>query len=221
MARVSVANHAKLSWLLLRGGLRQLAGRAQRPSAAALAVHAAQSRPAVDRAAGSAHRRRHPRQRNLLRPLRLRRQGRGLRRPLGLRNGAAVRGMGDGASRFQLAAPSARRRIRASPAPMRARWSTNGSRCRAPGIRSAGARTCCRGASSPGSARRPLVLQDADVALLPALPAQPGPPGPLSAPHRRRRAARRRAHAGRDRAELCGALHRRPGAPHQIGHRRG
>jgi len=28
MARVAVANHAKLSWLLLRGGLRQLAGRA-------------------------------------------------------------------------------------------------------------------------------------------------------------------------------------------------
>ena len=27
MARVSVANHAKLSWLLLRGGLRQFAGR--------------------------------------------------------------------------------------------------------------------------------------------------------------------------------------------------
>ena len=27
MARVSVANQAKLSWLLLRGGLRQLAGR--------------------------------------------------------------------------------------------------------------------------------------------------------------------------------------------------
>ena len=27
MARVSIANHAKLSWLLLRGGLRRLAGR--------------------------------------------------------------------------------------------------------------------------------------------------------------------------------------------------
>ena len=42
----------------------------------------------------------------------------------------------------------------ASPAPMPARWWTNGSRCRAPGIRSAGSRRCWRAASSPGSPRR-------------------------------------------------------------------
>ena len=41
-----------------------------------------------------------------------------------------------------------------SPAPMLARWWMNGSRCKARGIPSPGARTCCRGASSPGSARR-------------------------------------------------------------------
>ena len=127
---------------------------ARRPPAAALAVRAAQDRPAADRAAGSAHRRRHPRHRNLFRTLRLRRQGRGLRQPLDLRDRAAVGRMGGRPAGLWLAAPSARRRIRRSPAPMRARWSTNGSRCRAPGIRSPGGPTCCRGASFRGSARR-------------------------------------------------------------------
>ena len=42
--------------------------------------------------------------------------------------GAAVRGMGGRAARLRLAAAPARRRIPASPAPMRARWSTSGSR---------------------------------------------------------------------------------------------
>ena len=157
MARVSVANRqtvAKLSWLLLRSGLRQLAGRIIGHPMVRWPLLAAQGRPAPDRAAGSAYRRRHPRKRNLFRTFRLRRQGRGLRRPLDFRNDAAVGGLGDGIVGLQLAAPSARRRIPALPAPMRARWSTNGSRCRAPGIRSPGAPTCCRGASSLGSAKR-------------------------------------------------------------------
>ena len=60
----------------------------------------------------------------------------------------------------------------------------------------------------------PLILHDADDAVLPPLPAQPGPPGALSAPHRDRGARRRAAPAGADRAHLRGALHGRPGAPH-------
>ena len=75
----------------------------------------AQDRPPGDRAAGPAHRRPDPRERNLCRPLRLRRQGRDLRRPLAVRDDAAVGGMGGGAARLRLAAPSARRRIRHHP----------------------------------------------------------------------------------------------------------
>ena len=93
----------------------------QRASAAALALRLGQDRPAGDRAAGSAHRRRHPRQRNLRRPLRLRRQGGDLRPPLALRDDAAVRRMGGDPAELRLAAPPARRRLAPSPAPMRAR----------------------------------------------------------------------------------------------------
>ena len=69
-----------------RRAVRNVAGRAARPSADPLALRAGQDRPAADRAAGSAHRRPHPRQRDLCRPLRLRRQGRDLRRPLAVRD---------------------------------------------------------------------------------------------------------------------------------------
>ena len=218
MSRVSVADNAKLSWLLLRGVVAARRRAAQRPSGAALAAAPAQIRPAPDRAAGPAHRRCHPRHRNLFRPLRLRRQGRGLRRPLDLRDGAAVRRMGDGAARLRLAAPSARRRIRHHP-----------RQCARPGRRmdhAAGRLASDRLAAGRAVAAHHFLAQPGDAgvagrrrAVLSPLPAQPGAPGALSAPYRARCAARRRPHAGRDRAHLCGALHRRPGAPHQVGDR--
>ena len=141
----------RCSW---RGGAAQLRRSAQRPSAAALALHPAQDRSAADRAAGSAHRRRHPRERNLCRPLRLRRQGGDLRRPLAVRDDAAVRRMGGEPARLRLAAPSARRRIRHHAR----QCARAGRRMDHPaglaGIRSPGGRTSCRAASSPGSAKR-------------------------------------------------------------------
>ena len=100
MSRVAVANHAKLSWLLFRGAMRRLAGRANGHPLLRWPLTSAQGRPAADRAAGFAHRRRHARERNLFRPFRFRRQGRGLRWPLHFRNGAAVGGLGDGAVGF-------------------------------------------------------------------------------------------------------------------------
>ena len=69
-------------------------GARARPSAGAVAVLVRQGRPPADCAAGSAHRRRHPRDRDLCRPLRVRRQGGDLRRPLAVRGAAAVRGLG-------------------------------------------------------------------------------------------------------------------------------
>ena len=152
MSRVAVANHAKLSWLLLRGAMRRLAGRVNGHPLRALAALAAQGRPAPDRAAGFAHRRRHAGERNLCRPFRLRRQGRGLRRPLDLRDGAAVGRMGGGAARLRLAAPSARRGIRHHPrqCPRAGRRMDHAARLLASA--SPGARMCCRAASSPGSA---------------------------------------------------------------------
>ncbi len=94
----------------------------------AVAPVPAQGRPSAAVAAGSAHRRRHPRERNLFRPLRLCRQGRDLataarrsrwRRPPtnGRRNCAASAGCA-------ICAPP----IRRSPAPMPVRWWMNGSR---------------------------------------------------------------------------------------------
>ena len=64
-----------------------------------------------------------------------------------------------------------------------------------------------------------LVLQDADVRFYRRFHAQSRSPSALFAPYRGRCAPRRLAHAVRHRAELCRALHRRPGAPHQIQHR--
>ena len=118
------------------------------------------------------------------------------------------------AARLRLAAPSARRRSPASPAPTRARWSTNGSRCRARGIRSAWQPEILARRITSWLSQAPLILHDADDAVLPPLPAQPGAPGPLPAPHRDRGARRRAADAGAGRADLCGALHVRPGAAH-------
>ena len=130
-------------------------GPAQRASDAALALRLRHGRSPADRAAGPAHRRPDPRERDLCRALRLRGQDRDLRRPFAVRDRAAVGRMGGPAARLRLAAPSARRRLRPSPAPTRARWSANGSRCRAPSTTSTpGGPTWWRAASSRGSARR-------------------------------------------------------------------
>ena len=87
----------------------------------------------------------------------------------------------------------------ASPAPMPARWSTNGSRCN--GSRRPD-RLACRGRGAP----RHLLAQPGAAgarrfrrAVLPPLPAQPDPAGPASAPYRVGGARRRAAPAGSDR----------------------
>ena len=143
-------------WPLSRRGARwHRHGPAQRASAAALALRLRHGRSPADRAAGPAYRRPDPGERDLCRPLRLRRQDRDLRRPLAVRDRAAVGRMGGPAARLRLAAPLARRGIRPSPAPMRAPWSANGSRSKAPSTTSTpGGPTWWRAASSRGSARR-------------------------------------------------------------------
>src|SRR5258705_12166114 len=60
--------------------------------ARAPAVPPGRAGPAVDRAAGLAHGRFHPRERDLFRPLLVRRQGRGMRRALAVRGQTALRG---------------------------------------------------------------------------------------------------------------------------------
>ncbi len=87
----------------------------------ALALRLGQDRPRRHRAAGPAHRRRHPRQRNLCRPLRLRRQGRRLRPPLAVRGHAAFRRMGGGDARASPGCAICAPPIPPSPAPTRAR----------------------------------------------------------------------------------------------------
>ena len=140
-----------------------LAGRAQRPSAPALAAAAAQGRPAVDRAAGSAHRGRHAARAKSIpaaSPLPARswsataaRSSKWSRRPrIGRRRCWASAGCA-------ICAPP----NPASPAPMRARWSTNGSRCRAPGIRSAWRPDVLSRRIISWLSQSTLVLQDADV----------------------------------------------------------
>ena len=130
-------------------------GQAQCPSTAALALHLGHRRPAADRPAGPAHRRPDARERDLLRPLRLRGQDRHLRRPLAVRDRAALGGMGRPAARLRLAAPPARRRIR-HHARERARAGRRvdfaAGRLRHRG--GLAARSRRRGASSHGSLRR-------------------------------------------------------------------
>ena len=111
MSRLSMAERARLFLLLGRRALRVTAGRVRGHPLIRWRLLPAQGRPAADRAAGAAHRRQHPRQRNLRRPLRLRRQGGDQRRPLAVRDRAAVRRMGGEPARLRLAAPSARGRI--------------------------------------------------------------------------------------------------------------
>ena len=102
---------------------------------------------------------------------------------------AAVRGMGGGAARLRLAAPSARRRIR-HHARQRARAGRRMDLAAGlAGTRSPGSRRSWRAASSSWLSQAPLILHDADDAVLSPLPAQPDAPGPLPAPHRDRRRA--------------------------------
>ncbi len=111
MTRVSVAERFRLSVLIERRAFRSLVGADQRASLDALALHLGHHRPAGHRAAGPAHRRRHPRQRNLRRPLCLCRQGGDLRPAFAVRDDAAVRRVGGRPAELCLAAPSARRRL--------------------------------------------------------------------------------------------------------------
>ena len=205
----------------LRGGvLRRLAesiltGMPRHP----LAVLPRQDRPAADRAAGPAHRRRHPRERNLRRPLRLRRQGRDLRRPLAVRDARRRRTNGRQACSASAGCAICAPPTPASPAPTPARWSTNGSRSQGawnpvawqPEILARRIIVVAQpGAADPGRRRRP---------LLSPLPAQPDPAGALPAPHRDRGARRRAAPAGVIALTYGGALHGRPGAPHAAARR--
>ncbi len=183
MARGSVAQSFEAVMAVAARRLAASRRAAQRPSAAALAAAAAQGRPPPDRAAGSAHRRRHPRHRNLFRPLRLRRQGRGLRRPLDLRDGAAVGRMGDGAVGLRLAAPSARGGIRhhaGQCARAGRRMDRAAGRMASGGVAAGRAVAAHHLLAQPGAAG----FAGCRCALLPALPAQPGAPGALSAPYR-------------------------------------
>src|SRR5579863_1812220 len=120
--RVKRRNGAPCTWQSCEAVLAPAARRAaavcrtdQRPSAVALATAAVSLRPALDRTARSAHCRRDPRQRNLRGPICFCRQGRDLRRPLDLRHGSTLGGMGGRAVVVYLAAPSARRRVRHHP----------------------------------------------------------------------------------------------------------
>ncbi len=72
----------------------QSAWHRQRASAHALALRLGQDRPHRHRAAGSAYRGRHPRERDLCRPFRFRRQGGDRRSPIAVRDRAALRRMG-------------------------------------------------------------------------------------------------------------------------------
>ena len=90
MSRGLIAERTRLSLFVAAASDAHLRRADEWPSAAALALCLCAARPAADRAAGSAHRRLHARQRNLCRPLRLRRQDRDLRRPLALRDDPAI-----------------------------------------------------------------------------------------------------------------------------------
>ena len=173
-------------------------------------------RPADHRPARSAHRRRHPRRRDLCRPLRVRRQDRDLPRPLDLRPRAAVGRLGSGAARLRLAAPSARRRHRADPrqcplAGRRLDFQPGAQAPDRPPRRRAGAPRHLAVVAGAAGARRHRRQ------ILPALSARTDARDPLSALHHARHSRRRAAAAGADRAVLRLALPRQPGPayPHR------
>src|ERR1700722_14891106 len=90
-------------------------GARKRRLGGAVAAVAGPHRSPDHRPARPAHRRRHPRSRNLCRPLRVRRQDRDLPWTLDLRPRTAVGRLGGRTSRLWMAAASARRRYRADP----------------------------------------------------------------------------------------------------------
>ena len=215
MARLALGNHAKLSWLLLRGGLRQFAGR--------INGHPLWRWPLLPFRAD----------RLLIAPPDLRTadatraseiySGRfAFSGKVVICDGRSIFDMDPPSEEwaaellgFALAAPSACRRIRRSPAPTAARWSTSGSRCKAPGTSSAGGRTCCRGASSPGSARRRWCCRTPTCAFyrrfLRSLVRQVRYLRHTAGDARRGVAHLQAMHCARQR----GAVHRRAVAPHQ------
>ena len=158
-----------------------------------LAVFLRQGRSRAHRAAGLAHHRRHPRQRNLCRPIRVRGKGRRLRLPLAVRDDPAVRGLGSRALRLRLAAPSARRPVRHHP-----------RQCPRAGRRMDHAQPLARRrrlAPRRGRAARHLLAEPGAAgarrcrrAVLSPLPAQPDRAGAPSAAYR----IGRRATASRD-----------------------
>ena len=215
MSGVSVASNAKLSWLLLRGGVRHAAGRLNGHPVLRWPLPTLKSdrlliAPQDLRTADATRA-----TRNLFRPLRLRRQGRDLRRPLDLRNGAAVGGMGAGAAWVSagcaICAPPIPRITRANARALVDEWITLQGSWHPIGWRPD---VLSRRIISWLS-QATLVLQDADARFyrrfLRSLVRQV-----RYLRHTARDARAALPHAGRDRAELCGALHRRPGAPHQI-----
>ena len=151
----------------------------------------------------------HPRERDLRRPLRLRRQGRDLRRPLAVRD--RRRRPTNGRRRCSASAGCAicAPPNPASPAPMPARWSTNGSRCRARWHPIAWRPEILARRIISWLSQAPLILHDADVQFyrrfLRSLTRQV-----RYLRHTAVEAARRRAApAGADRADLRGAVHGR------------
>ena len=196
MARVSLANQAKLR--LLASAARHAAAVCRtdyRPSGAALADRAAQGRPAVDRAAGSSHRRRHP------------------RREIYSGRFAFVGKVVvcDDRSIFEMTPPSEEwaasllgfcwlRHLRAAEFRHHPRQrARTDRRMDHPSGRVACARLAAGGAVAPDHF---MAQPSADAAarrrhaLLSAIRAEPRAPGALPAPYRRRRASRRLAHAG-------------------------
>ncbi len=153
-------------------------------------------------------RRRHPRGRDLCRPLRLRRQGRDLRRrspfEIDARRPTNGRSRCSASAGCAICAP----RNPASPAPMRARWSTNGSRSTARSDAVAWRPRRGRAAhhllAQPGAAG----ARGCRRAVLSPLPAQPDAAGAPSAPDacRDARDGVPRLQAA-DRAHLRGAVH--------------
>ena len=218
MSRVSVAERTRLSVFLARGLLRRSVGRVLAHPLVQLAVLVRQGRPPADRAAGPAHRRRHPRDRDLCRPLRVRRQGGDLRRPLAVRDRRRRPRTGRHRCSASAGCGTCAPPNPASPAPMRARWSTNGSRSTARAIRSPGAPDVVARRIISWLSQAPLVLDDSDMRFyrrfLRSLTRQV-----RHLRHTASRGTRRRAApAGRDRAHLCGAVHGRPAAPHPRRH---
>jgi uncharacterized heparinase superfamily protein len=134
MSRLAVSDHAKLSWLLLRGALRRTAGRAN--------GHPLLRWPLIPLKAD----------RLLIAPQDLRTAD--ATRASEIYSGRfAFAGkvvLCDGRSIFEMEPPSedwaAALSIPASHAPTPARWSTSGSRCKARGTRSPGDPTCCHAA---------------------------------------------------------------------------